>query len=884
MNTSKLLLSALAAAFPLNAALADTAPPAPFSFESMPGRLPKNVVPTDYSISLTPNVAKHALMGTESIALTFTEATDTIQFNSLNQSLSHVMLDGKPVKSVHSDNEQQLTTVKLPKPAAVGHHTLSFSYVGKIETEPRGMFAQEYVKPDGGKGVLLTTQFESTDARRMFPCWDEPVFRATYQLSATMPVSLTAVSNMPIAKRVVHGALATTIFERSPVMASYLVEYSAGDLAKISAESNGTKLNVYAIKSQEQDGKLALANTQQILADYNDYFGVPFPLPKLDSIAVPGGFTGAMENWGAITYNDQLLLITPSGTMEQRQEGYSVQAHEMAHQWFGDLVTMGWWDELWLNESFASWRAAKETDMRNPDWHWWESEDRTKEDAMAADARMTSHAILQHVTNEMEANTAFDPSITYNKGQSVLRMLEAYLGPDTFRDGIRRYMKARAFSNSTSTDLWQALSAASGKDVATIAASWTSQPGFPLVSVNASCDATGKRTISLSQKRFLLQGADATAAHWTIPLRIRNGADGVAQSVLLTQDGQQVEAGRCGETLSVNADVIGYYRVAYDDATLQANIRGFASMRSGDRIALLDDQWAQVEAGTAKLPTFLALASAMGTEQNQRAWEKITNVLGTIEHDERGTAGHDAFVTYARSVIKPLATQMGWDGKAGETPGIQRLRRTVIGDLGAWGDPEVIAEARQRFARFIADRNTIVPDDQSVILSIIARNAGPAEFEQLHAIAKDAKNETELRRFYSAMMNVRNQELATKAVDIALSPEIPKQADMLRADLVFQLSGQHPELSWTTFTKNADRLLAPMQPNGPFMVAQYGPEVYWNAVPLDQLETWIKTYVPAEMATTIAHGMEAAHFKLAEKTMLVNAADAFINEKATARN
>jgi aminopeptidase N len=885
MQARKLLLSAVIAALPYHAALADSMPqPAPFSFESAPGRLPKNVIPIDYKISITPDAATHRLAGTESITLEFTQATDKIQFNSLNQTLSHVMLDGKPVKSVVSDDDAQLTIVMLMKPAKAGRHTLGFAYSGKIETKPVGLFAQEYVKPDGGKGMLLSTQLEATDARRMFPCWDEPAFRATYQLSATVPAAWAVDSNMPVARRDVHGNLATTVFARTPKMSSYLLEFSSGDLAQISGESAGTKLNVLAIKGQEQGGQVALANAKKIIADYNDFFGVPFPLPKLDSIAVPGGFGGAMENWGAITYNDQNLLITPSSTTENRQWIFSVQAHEMAHQWFGDLVTMGWWDELWLNESFASWLAAKETDARYPDWHWWEHEDSSKESAMAADARVSSHPILQHVTNELQAANAVDPTITYDKGQAVLRMLEAYLGPDTFRDGIHRYMKAHAYSNTTSADLWQALSAASGRDISTIAGSWTAQPGFPLVAVNASCDASGQRTITLSQRRFLLQGTDSSPSHWSIPLQIRSGASANKQAVLLTRDGQTAQAGRCDETLSVNADVIGYFRVAYDDATLAINTRGFGSMRSGDRIALLDDQWAQVEAGLQKLPSFLALAASMGSDQNQRAWEKITNALGTIEYDERGTAGHDAFVTYARSIIKPLATQLGWDAKTDETPGIQSLRRTVIADLGAWGDPETIAEARRRFAQFVANRNALSADDQDIVLTIVAKNASEAEFEQLHGIAKSAQNETELRRYYRALMNVRQPALASKAVEIALSPEIPKQADMLRLGLVMDLSEEHPALSWETFTKNVDRLVEPLQPEGPFIIAQRSPGVFWNAVPHDQLEAWVKGHVPVEMAPNIARGMETAHFKLSEKTMLVRAADAFVGNKAAAVN
>ncbi|HTG07569.1 MAG TPA: M1 family metallopeptidase, partial [Bradyrhizobium sp.] len=281
--------------------------------------------------------------GTESVRLQFRTATATVQFNSLNETLSHVLLDGKPVKSVISSNEQQLTTVTLSKPAA-GVHTLSFSYTGKIETQPQGLFAQKYAKSGGGQAVMLSTQMEATDARRMFPCWDEPAFRATFHLTVTVPKSWATVGNMPIAHRVEHGRSATVSFQRSPKMPSYLVEFTAGDLREVSAQRGGTRFGVWAVAGHEQDGTVALASAQDILADYNDYFAYPYPLPKLDSIAVPGGFSGAMENWGAITYNDQALLVSPSSAMQDRQTVFSIQAHEMAHQWFGDLVTMGWWD------------------------------------------------------------------------------------------------------------------------------------------------------------------------------------------------------------------------------------------------------------------------------------------------------------------------------------------------------------------------------------------------------------------------------------------------------------------------------------------------------------------------------------------------------------
>jgi aminopeptidase N len=851
----------------------------PFSFDTAYGRLPKTVVPLDYRVEVTPDAEARSLSGKETVTLQFRQASATIVFNSLNETLADVRLDGKPVKSVISSNEQQLTTVTLNKPAAAGRHLLKFSYTGKMEAGPRGMFAQPYVKPDGGKGLLVSTKFESTDARRMFPCWDEPAFRSTFELSAVIPKDWAAVSNMPIATRVTKGELATVTFQRSPKMPTYLMEFTTGDLASIAGESRGTRLGIWAVRGQEQDGAEALANAQQILADYNDYFGFPFPLPKLDSIAIPGGFSGAMENWGAITYNDQLLLITPSSTLHDKQEVFSVQAHEMAHQWNGDLVTMGWWDDIWLNESFATWRSTKETDERHPDWKWWEIQDESKEGAMAADARVTSHAIQTHVVDELQVTNAFDPQITYSKGEAVLRMFEAYLGPDTFRAGVRGFMKAHAFSNATSTDLWNALGSASKQDVGAIAANWIEQPGFPLVSVSASCDADGKRSIALTQQRFLLRGSDPKPSHWSVPLQLRSGNNGPAQALLLTQDSQTVAAGRCDQPLTLSAGGIGFYRTAYDAATLQANTQAFATLPDADRITLLDDQWALVESGRQPLGNYLALASDMGDDLDERAWQQIAEALGTIEYDERGTPGHDAYAAYARTVLKPVADRLGWDSKPDETPGIQKLRRTVLGDLGSWGDPQVIAEARQRFAAFVKDHGSIRPDDQEFILAIVARNADAATFEQLHAVAKSAGNETELRRYYTALMLVREPQLAAQSAQIALSPEIPPQANAARLRLIAALDQESPQLAWTTFTQNVDALMLPQGRYGPLIVAQFSPELFWNSAPLDQIESWVKAHTPAEMADNVARGMESARFKFDEKTALVGAADDYLKNR-----
>jgi len=848
---------------------------APFTFESAPGRLPKNVVPVSYDVAIVPNADALKFTGTESVRLQFRAATATVQFNSLNETLSHVLLDGRPVKSVTSSDEQQLTTVTLTKPVT-GLHTLSFSYSGKIQTQPQGLFAQKYTIPGGGQAVLLSTQMEATDARRMFPCWDEPSFRAYFHLTVTVPKSWATVGNMPIARRTLHGRSATVSFQRSPKMSSYLVEFTAGDLREVSAARDGTRFSVWAVAGHEQDGAAALASAQDILADYNDYFAHPYPLPKLDSIAVPGGFSGAMENWGAITYNERVLLVGPSSTMQNRQTVFSIQAHEMAHQWFGDLVTMGWWDDTWLNESFASWLAAKETAARYPAWRWWEQEDESRESAMAADARATSHAIEQHVTDELQAANSFDSDITYSKGEALLRMLEAYIGEDVFRQGIRSYMKDRAYSNAAAADLWNALGHASGKNIPAVAAPWIEKPGFPLVSVTAACDSAGNRSVTLHQKRFLLDGGSANAALWQVPLRIRTGTAAPRDLLLDTQE-QKIAAGRCDEALSVNADAVGYYRVQYDAETLAVNTRQFPAAVDGDRIALLDDQWALVGSGEASLQNFLALASSMGGDRDARAWAQIVQALAIIEYAERGSPGYQAFAAYARALIKPVADGLAWDAAPQETPDVSALRDTLLRDLSSWGDQATIDEARRRFAAFIKDPSGLSADAQTTLLTIVGQNADAATFAQLHTLAKGAKDDTFMQRCYVALARVRDPDLARQVVQIALSDELPPQANTLGLRLIIGLAREHPRLSWDTYIANQNQLMKAMQSGvRPLVIAQQSPAVYWDALPLDQLEAWARANIPEGASENLVRGMETAHHLAAQKPVLVKAADAYL--------
>lgn len=849
-----------------------------YEFDKTAGRLPKIVVPTDYDLSLAPDLDKMKFSGRERVQLDVRSSTRTIQFDSEDETLSDVRLDGHPVTQVATDNAQQLTTLTLPTPIGVGRHTLTFSYTGLIRDDTRGLFSSPFTLSNGQRSRYLSSIFEPTDARMMFPGWDEPSFRARFKISIDVPAEWAAISNMPVENRVVHGATATVTFQRSPKIPTYLVHVTSGDFVRLTAHAGATEVGVWAIRGREADGKIALGNTQEILNDYNSYFDYPFPLPKLDGIAIPGGFSGGMENWGAITYTAGALLITPGTPLKDRQEVYSVMAHEMAHQWNGDLVTMAWWDDLWLNESFASFMAAHETAQRHPDWQWWEGQDQDKETAMNTDASLHSHAIHETVPDEAAANVASDSDIIYSKGQAVLRMFEAYLGPDVFRDGVRRLMKKRAFSNATGEDLWDALSAASGKDIKALAADWTEQPGFPLVNVTASCAADGQRTLQVSQERFVDGSAGESHEHWNIPLQVRVGVHGVAHSELLSAQNQSLAAGRCDEALSVNADTVGFYRVRYDAATLATDTREFTKLPTADRLALLDDEWALVRRGSEPLASYLKLAGNMGDSMDARAWQQVADALDSVATDEVGTSGYPAFIAFARSLLKPAAEQLGWQQRAGEAPAISGMRRMLLTRLGDWGDPAVVGEARRQFALILNDPNAVSSDDRAMIFDIVASNADQATFDQLHELAKNAKDPALLQHTYLALAHVGDPKLASQVLAIALSAEIPPQANDLPYSMTFKVARLHPELSWQSFHTTTKDLFSQYGPEAPVILVQSVPQIYWNAMPPAELKAWLDAHIPKELESNKAHYLEWAQLRLAERAALRPAADEYVKQ------
>jgi aminopeptidase N len=479
---------------------------APFSFEATPGKLPKNIVPRHYDIRLVPDLDEFTTHGTVTVDLEVLKPANEITFNALDLVVTRATLLAQKETALKptEDTNLQTVTLKLPEVLPPGKSRLVLEFSGKITEQAQGLFYVKYPTPSGKK-IMLGTQMEPTDARRMFPGWDEPVFRATYDLTVVVPEKHLGISNMPLEhEKSLGNGLKEVKFARTPPMASYLVVFVSGELEELKGQSEGVQLRVITTEGKKEQGRYALEATKELLRYYDDYFGIKYPLPKLDQIAVPGGFSGAMENWGGITYNESMLLFDPkTSSLQTKQEIFTTVAHEMSHQWFGNLVTMAWWDNLWLNEGFATWMEHKATDHFNRNWQMWLAASAEKSDVMGGDARSTTHPIQTPVATESEANDAFD-NITYQKGGAIIRMLENYLGPEVFRRGIHRYLADHSYSNTTTADLWNALETDSGKPIKLIASSWTEQPGLPLVTVRADC-INGRQIVSLEQERFRTQ-------------------------------------------------------------------------------------------------------------------------------------------------------------------------------------------------------------------------------------------------------------------------------------------------------------------------------------------------------------------------------------------
>ena len=785
-----------------------------FSFDATPGKLPKTVVPTSYSIELRPDAESLALPGVEVIDIEVREPTARLTLNAVNTTFASVTADDSAERAdVALDAAAETATFTFGQPLAAGAHRLRIEFTARINKFDRGFFFVDY-PTDSGVKRMLTSKLEPADARRIFPCWDEPAFKASFALTVIVPRDFLAVGNMPVVReQPIEPNLKNVTFAPTPKMSTYLFVLTVGELERITAEAEGVTIGVVATTGKAAKGQFALDSAAKLLVWFNDYFGVKYPLPKLDLIAVPGGFGGAMENWGGITFFESRLLFDPQTNPDSARRGiFSIIAHEMAHQWFGDLVTMAWWDNLWLNEGFATWMATKAAEQFYPQWQSWLNGYGQKQFAMALDARRTSHPIQQPIANESEAMIAFD-AITYNKGQALIRMLENYLGEAAFRDGIRAYMAAHAYGNTTTADLWRALERAGHKSVTEIAASFTEQDGVPLISAETACNGDAQR-LTLRQGRFVVAPARTAALpprSWQIPVAV--GKVGMAQpaDVVLLQVSTEVPAGSCGEAVKVNLGDIGYYRVEYGPASMAALAKALPQMSPADRVNFLADGWAMVQAGRAEPSSYLALIEAIAADDRRPVWDQIITVFSALNRLSRDRPERAALQRYVSAKLRPVFDRLGWDGSGSGDDDNTLLRGSLIWTLGELGDEAIIAEAKRRFAGFLREPQSLPAALRDSVTHVVGIAADRATYDTLLALARKSTVANERLRYYYAAASARDPALAHATLALTLTDEV---SGTIVTGLIGSVasSGEQPDLAWDFLQKNYDALFAKQGP------------------------------------------------------------------------
>ena len=798
MNFAKilpLLIAAAPVALATPALAQSAAPTGPAA--GITTQLPRGAAPSHYAIEVTPDAANLRFTGNTVIDVTVSQTMPALVLNAADLSIGAVTLtpaNGKAMKGAAKvDADAQTVTLDFGKPLAPGNYRLAIAYAGVINQQANGLFALDYTNNEGQAKRALFTQFEAPDARRFVPSWDEPSYKATFDLTAIVPTGELAVSNMPVKSTADMGGGKTRVsFGTSPKMSTYLLFFGLGELERATKMAGQTEVGVITGKGNSGKAQLALDASANILPYFNEYFGVPFPLPKLDNVAGPGQsqFFSAMENWGAIFTFERALLVDPRFTSEStKRRIYETVAHEMAHQWFGDLVTMAWWDDLWLNEGFASWMATKVTDKLQPEWEMLLTRVDGREAAMSLDSLSTTHPVVQKITTVDQVNQAFD-AITYQKGEAVITMLEGFAGEDVWRNGIRSYMKAHAYGNTVTDDLWKAVEGAGAKGLVAIAHDFTSKPGIPLVKVESAQCQGGSTLLTLSQGEYSRDNKDKAPLSWNVPVMAQT-IGGAPQRLILQGKGQMTLPG-CGAYV-INAGQTGYYRSLYPAANVEALAKGFTRLSSIDQTGLLADNYQLGLGGYQPIGLALDLIDAVPANASPAVLAEVPGYLGSAYDMLEGDAAAQVRVgAYATAKLGPVLSRIGFDAKAGEGPQVPVLRSALVSTLGDMGDKAVVAEANRRFAALESDPAALDGPLRNVWLGIIAKNADQATWDKLRMMAKGAKTDLEKSTLYALLGGARDQKLGAQALDLALTDEPGKTTS---AAIIGQVGYEHPMLA-----------------------------------------------------------------------------------------
>ena len=728
------------------------------------------VLPIDYELEFEPDFGKFKFKGKEKIRVKISQSTKQIVLHSAELEINSctVIWNEKKLKAkVRLDEKNEELILSLPEKIS-GKAMLVIDFVGTLNDKLVGFYRSKY-EYKGKEKHLATTQFEAADARRAFPCWDEPEAKATFDVSLVVDNNLTAISNMPVISKKRLGKKTVFRFDRTPIMSTYLLYLGVGEFEFLQGKLGKTLVRIVTTKGKKQQGKMALVFTKQFLSYFQKYFKIPYPLPKLDMIAIPDFASGAMENWGAITFRETVLLYDPkTSSTDTLQHIAEVVAHELAHQWFGNLVTMKWWNDLWLNESFATFMATKAVDKIYPNWDFWDQfliSEMTG--GLSLDSLKSSHPIDVDVKSPADVRQIFD-EISYNKGGSVLMMLEDFIGQETFRNGLHSYLKKHEYSNATTEDLWNSLGAASRKPVRKMMDTWVRQIGYPII------DATVVDSkIKLSQKRFLLEGdSKQQRGRWMIPISVR-----MEDKTITKMMDNSIAVPYDGRWFKVNDGQRGFYRVKYGEGSLEQLGRLIEEKKISnlDRWSIHHDLTALVMSNQYPLKHYLDFVRHYEEEDDYVVLSDIVGFLNFLYVAFSGEKFWDEIKEFNHYFMSMIFQRLGWDSVRGEKSTYALLRSTLINSLGKLDDKEIHNESQARFSHLLRT-NSLNPDLRSPVYSTVAWNGNLKTYQQLVNMYRKAATQEEKVRFLGSLSNFKEKQLLAKTLAFTLSKDVRTQS------------------------------------------------------------------------------------------------------------
>ncbi len=810
-------------------------------------RLPGGAIPDHYSLTVNVNFPNNSFDGDETINLKLDKPANTIILNALEIDFHDVTVTagGQTQKAkVSTDEKNEMATFTFDKQLPAGAAKLHITYTGHLNDKLRGFYLSTYK----GKKYLVS-QMESTDARVAFPSFDEPSYKATFDMTAIIDKGDVAISNGEVVSDTPGpGDKHTVKFSTSPKMSSYLVALTVGDWKCISDHTDGVKVSVCTVPGKENMAHFPLEASKAFLHYYDSYYGIKYPLPKLDNIAVPDFQAGAMENWGAIIYRETALLIDDkTASVGARQGVAETIAHEMAHQWFGDLVTAAWWDDIWLNEGFATWMTPHPIEQWKPDWMVPQGVVAETNQALGEDSVQNQRAIHQEAESRAQIEQLFD-GIAYGKAASVLHMLESYLGPETFRAGVNLYLKEHAYGNATAADFWTAMAHASHKPVDEIMPTFVMQPGAPYIGVESKCE-NGDTTLKLSQKRYFDSPALFNQPNdqiWQVPVcakGINGNSAGAQQCFLLTKREQEFTLKGCSKFVFPDSNALGYYRFEYDSAALhQLGDSADKALTPEERIALVGNEWALMRVGKHSVGDYLALGAQFKNTPGATLLGQFGRHLNFVSEHLLTDEDRPAFQAWMRTQFSPILQQLGYSGRPSDTPEDKEKRALLFEGLGNMAqDPEVIQQAQTLVQQYMKDPNSVDGTLAPAVVAVAARHGNAGLYNQFKAQMQKASSPQQYYMFARSLGQFPESDLIQQTLASSLTDKVRGQDLYMLMPMMGNPTSQ--QATWDFMRKNFEQLHAKAGGGlGSVGIFLYGAEAFCSTEKADEVKQFFQQH------------------------------------------